>query len=128
MLTDSKGRNACVLPARMRSKRMVLSTSTAIVAGALLFTLARPALAGIDAGRDGAGGPADDAGEDAGVPLACDGALCDTTNGAETGGSCAAGARMTTEGTLPALWGAGVLGFAMVRRGRRRFCGGEASK
>jgi hypothetical protein len=109
---------------RSRSRRM----TTAM--GALVLALARPALAGEAGPSNDASPAADDAAlNDAAsgpppVPLACDGALCDTTNGAETGGSCS----VSRPGWLqdadargaptPIAWA--VLCASLLRRARRR--------
>ena len=113
--------------------------------GALTVTLSRPAAAsdggtGTEAGPDAAstgddGGSAGDgsSGNDAGDAvttgpsgpsfqgLACDGGLCDTTNGAEAGGSCAASPsrRSPIEGAS-VLAAASALVLAASRRAGRR--------
>jgi hypothetical protein len=75
-----------------------------------------------DAGDDGGSACVDDGGDscdagmaDAGVPLACDGGLCDTTNGA----SCSSAGRSVDASLIAVAVGGLVLVFARRRMSRR---------
>jgi hypothetical protein len=99
------------------------------VLGGLCLAFPRSAAAS-DAGSDAAAEPADagaleSAEDDAGgslpcppCPLACDGGLCDTTNGAETGGNCSLAPGGVPFGPAPIGAAIGVAGVVIARRAR----------
>ena len=100
-----------------------------IAVAALLLAFARPGLADEAGPMDDASATDDAAANDgssggpAPVPLACDGELCDTTNGAETGGSCSLSRPGRSEepdalGAQPIAWV--VLCAGLLRHARRR--------
>jgi hypothetical protein len=68
----------------------------------------------------------DDGGSDAGppstssTPTACDGALCDTTNGAETGGSCSVTSPGGPVEAGPLFGVIGALVLAAARKAKRK--------
>jgi hypothetical protein len=85
----------------------------------------RPASADAGVGQSGDGGGSEEASDDAGgssEQLACDGALCDTTNGAECSViGRAVGGRQVDSTSLPLLLSAIATGVARrARRGARR--------
>lgn len=97
---------------------------------AVIGMTARRASAGVDglvepdAASDAGAGDAT-ASEDAATPLACNGALCDTTNGSETGGSCQLAAPCAWVDESPAAWMGLVFVLGFVRRQRRRSTAGR---
>jgi hypothetical protein len=74
-------------------------------------------------GDDGGG----DSSPESSTPLACDGALCDTTNGAELGGSCEI-ARHTSGGAGFVAGIASAIALLAARRARRPVTGSEGHR
>ena len=68
-------------------------------------------------GVEGGDGSASDRGDDGSTPIACDGALCDTTNGS----SCTLVSNTGRDGSLPSMIATGaLLAAGLARRARRK--------
>lgn len=77
-----------------------------------------------DASTEGEGTPeldaSADAAEDTSISVACNGALCDTSNGAELGGSCSTSAGPMPFRAAPIVAGIGALALIFGRRTKRK--------
>lgn len=90
--------------------------------------LATDAAGGGDAGVEEDASSSEDAASEVPCPpcaLACDGGLCDTTNGSETGGNCSVAPPGTPVGPMPIAAAMGALVLVLARQSRRKAQRGE---